>query len=192
MNYLLLEKYIKEILKENKESITRINIFDFDMTLFKSNLAPESWDTRSAGFWYNSEESLNQLYYKDKLDTLWIEDTIEEVKKSMRDPSCLTAMCTARSDRDEIVYVTNELLRLKGLEFDYNCLFYKPEGYSSSTADYKSGVAEMLLNSYSFCKELHFWEDDLRNLDAVKKLIDNNNRLNPNRQILFVSHVVEV
>ena len=192
MNYLLLEKYIKEILKENKESITRINIFDFDMTLFKSNLTPESWDTRDAGFWYNSEESLNQIYYEDKIDTLWIEDTIKEVKKSMKDPSCLTVMCTARSDTDEIVYVTNELLRLKGLEFDYNCLFYKPVDYQSSTADYKSGVAEMLLNSYSFCKELHFWEDDLRNLAAVKKLIDDNNRSNPNRQILFVSHVVEV
>jgi len=192
MNYLLLENYIKELLKENKELINRINMFDFDMTLFKSTSAPKSWDTRASGFWYNSEASLNQLYYDDKLNTLWIEDIVKEVKKSMNDPTCLTVMCTARSDADEIIYVTNELLRLKGLEFDYNCLFYKPQKFKGSTAQYKANVAKTLLNSYSFCNELHFWEDNLDNLAAVKKLIDNNNMLNPNRQILFFDHVVKV
>lgn len=40
MSILLLENYIKTILKENKEFIKVINIFDFDMTLFKSMSAP--------------------------------------------------------------------------------------------------------------------------------------------------------
>ena len=126
MSILLLENYIKTILKENKEFIKVINIFDFDMTLFKSMSAPDHWNTKDSGYWWNSEESLNQAYYDDNLDSLWIENTIKAVKKSMIDSNSLTVLCTARSDTDAIVYVTNELLRLNGLKFDQNCLYYKP------------------------------------------------------------------
>ena len=184
MSILLLENYIKTILKENKEFINVINIFDFDMTLFKSMSAPDHWNTKDAGFWWNSEESLNQAYYKDRLNTLWIKDTIDSVIKSSADPAALTVMCTARSKTQEIVYVTNELLRLKGLEFDQDCLFYKPLGYSGSTAQYKTEVVERLLNSYSYAKEVNFWEDNQQNLDAVADYINRNNKYNT-RQIQF-------
>ena len=93
-------------------------------------------------------------------------------------------MCTARSKTQEIVYVTNELLRLKGLEFDQDCLFYKPLGYSGSTAQYKTEVVERLLNSYSYAKEVNFWEDNQQNLDAVADYINRNNKYNP-RKIQF-------
>jgi hypothetical protein len=206
MSILLLENYIKTILKENKEFINVINIFDFDMTLFKSMSAPDHWNTKDAGFWWNSEQSLNQAYYKDKLDTLWIEDTVNAVIKSSADPAALTVMCTARSKTPEIVYVTNELLRLKGLkikesnkddldkdklEFDQNCLFYKPLGYPGSTAQYKTEVVERLLNSYSYAKEVNFWEDNQQNLDAVEHYINQNNKYNT-RQIQFNPILVSV
>ena len=184
MSILLLENYIKTILKENKEFINVINIFDFDMTLFKSMSAPDHWNTKDAGFWWNSEQSLNQTYYKDKLNTLWIKDTINSVMKSSADPAALTVMCTARSKTQEIVYVTNELLRLKGLEFDQNCLYYKPLGYPGSTAQYKTEVVERLLNSYSYAKEVNFWEDNQQNLDAVANYINRNNKYNT-RKIQF-------
>ena len=203
MSILLLENYIKTILKENKEFINVINIFDFDMTLFKSMSAPDHWNTKDAGFWWNSEESLNQMYYKDKLDTLWIEDTVNDVIASTSNPKALTVMCTARSKTPKIVYVTNELLRLKALkikesnkdnvdqdekkdrlEFDQNCLFYKPLGYPGSTAQYKTEVVERLLNSYSYAKEVNFWEDNQQNLDAVERYINQNNKYNT-RQIQF-------
>ena len=184
MSILLLENYIKTVLKENKELINVINIFDFDMTLFKSMSAPDHWNTKDAGFWWNSEQSLNQTYYKDKLNTLWIKDTINSVIKSSADRAALTVMCTARSKTKEIVYVTNELLRLKGLEFDQNCLYYKPLGYPGSTAQYKTEVVERLLNSYSYAKEVNFWEDNQQNLDAVEHYINQNNKYNT-RQIQF-------
>ena len=184
MSILLLENYIKTILKENKEFINVINIFDFDMTLFKSMSAPDHWNTKDAGFWWNSEESLNQAYYEDKLDTLWIEDTVNAVIASASNPNALTVMCTARSKTSEIVYVTNELLRLKGLEFNQDCLYYKPLRYSGSTAQYKTEVVERLLNSYSYTKEVNFWEDNQQNLDAVADYISRNNKYNT-RQIQF-------
>ena len=184
MSILLLENYIKTVLKENKELINVINIFDFDMTLFKSMSAPDHWNTKDAGFWWNSEQSLNQTYYKDKLNTLWIKDTINSVMKSSADPAALTVMCTARSKTPEIVYITNKLLRLKGLEFDQNCLYYKPLGYPGSTAQYKTEVVERLLNSYSYAKEVNFWEDNQQNLDAVEHYINQNNKYNT-RQIQF-------
>ena len=184
MSILLLENYIKTILKENKEFINVINIFDFDMTLFKSMSAPEHWNTKDAGYWWNSEESLNQIYYKDRLDTLWIEDTVSHVILSALNPNSLTVMCTARSKTPEIVYVTNKLLRLKGLEFDQSHLYYKPLGYSGSTAQYKTEVVERLLNAYSYTKEVNFWEDNQQNLDAVENYINRNNKYNT-RKIKF-------
>tara|TARA_Y200000002_G_scaffold381703_1_gene396481 strand:- start:1329 stop:1961 length:633 start_codon:yes stop_codon:yes gene_type:complete len=208
MSILLLENYIKTILKENKELINVINIFDFDMTLFKSMSAPDHWNTKDAEYWWNSEKSLNQVYYKDKLDTLWIEDTVNAVIASASNPKALTVLCTARSETPAIVYVTNELLRLKGLkikesnkdnldedeekdklEFDQNCLFYKPLGYSGSTAQYKTEVVERLLNSYSYAKEINFWEDNQQNLDAVECYINQNNKYNK-RQIQFTPILV--
>ena len=184
MSILLLENYIKTILKENKEFINVINIFDFDMTLFKSMSVPDHWNTKDAGFWWNSEESLNQVYYKDKLDTLWIEDTVNAAMLSASNSNSLTVMCTARSKTPEIVYVTNELLRLKGLEFDQNRLYYKPLNYSGSTSQYKTEVVERLLNLYSYVKEVNFWEDNQQNLDAVEDYINRNNKYNT-RQIKF-------
>ena len=184
MSIVLLENYIKTLLKENKESIKVINIFDFDMTLFKSTKAPKHWNTKSDGFWWNSEESLNQAYYKDKMDSLWIEETIYSAKQSAKDPSALTVMCTARSKTSEIVYVTNNLLRLKGLKFDDNCLFYKPQNFTGSTAEYKTSVVNKLLNAYSYANKVNFWEDNETNLNAVSEYINYNNRQG-NRQINY-------
>lgn len=184
MSILLLENYIKILLKENKEFIKTINVFDFDMTLFKSLSTPKRWNTKDSAFWWNSEESLNQAYYKDKLDSLWIEDTVVKVKESTNNPESLTVLCTARSETPEIIYVTNELLRLKGLEFDQYCLYYKPLGYIGSTAQYKTEVIERLLNSYSYTKEVNFWEDNEQNLKTAENYINQNNKYN-SRQINF-------
>lgn len=191
MSILLLENYIKTILKENKEVIKVINIFDFDMTLFKSMKAPAHWNTTKSGYWWNSEKSLNQAYYEDKLDTLWIKSTIDAAYVSMSDPTALTVLCTARSDSNEIIYVTNELLRLKGLRFDQNCLFYKPTKYSGSTAQYKTEIIKRLLNSYSYVKEVNFWEDNEKNLNAAQHFIEQNNKCN-NRIIRFNPKLVRV
>ena len=191
MSILLLENYIKKVLKENKELIDTINIFDFDMTLFNSMAAPESWNTKDSGFWWNSEESLNQAYYKDAIDTLWIEQTVNDAMLSANNPRALTVLCTARSETPEIVYVTNELLRLKGIKFDQNCLFYKPRGYPGSTPQYKTGVIKRLLNTYSYAKEVNFWEDNKENLNATKQYIDQNNKHN-SRQIQFNPILVRV
>lgn len=184
MSILLLENYIKIILKENKEFIKTINVFDFDMTLFKSLSTPKRWNTKDSGFWWNSEESLNQAYYKDKLDSLWIEDTVDKVKESMNSPESLTVLCTARSETPEIIYTTNELLRLKGLEFNQHCLYYKPLNYTGSTAQYKTEVIERLLNSYSYTKEVNFWEDNEQNLKTAENYINQNNKYN-SRKINF-------
>ena len=66
MSILLLENYIKYILKENKEFITKLHIFDFDATLFNSPEAPEEWKTKNAKtYWWNSSDSLNPNVIKN-------------------------------------------------------------------------------------------------------------------------------
>jgi len=189
MNTILLKNYIKILLKENKEFIKTINVFDFDMTLFKSIEAPNRWNTKEAGFWWHSEESLSQAYYKDNLSSLWIESTVKALKQSLKNLESLTVLCTARHKTPEIIYVTNELLRLKGLPFDDNCLYYKPLGVGMSTAQYKTDVIVSLLNTYSYADTVNFWEDNIENLQHVKRVIDQNNKHNT-RKIQFNSHVV--
>lgn len=122
---------------------------------------------------------------------MWIENTINAVISSVSGPKSLTVMCTARSKTPEIVYVTNNLLRLKGLKFDQNCLYYKPLRFSGSTSQYKTEIIERLLNSYSYAKEVNFWEDNQQNLNAAKYYIDQNNKYNT-RQIQFNPILVSV
>ena len=61
---IILKKYIKYILKENKEYITKLHVFDFDATLFKSPSPPDGWVKANPDkYWWSSYESLS-------LDTL--------------------------------------------------------------------------------------------------------------------------
>ena len=188
MSILLLENYIKEILKENKELIRTINIFDFDDTLFRSLDQPADWNTKQDGFWWNSEESLNPIYYKTKINNCWIEETVEKVLESSANPDAITILCTARHDHPEIRYVLLEMLRKKGLKFD--AFYFKPLGKKITTEQYKADIVKMLLNSYSFANTVHFWEDNSDNLNAEQSIIDKNNKINVERHIKYYPHLV--
>lgn len=189
MSILLLENYIKELLKENKEFIRKINVFDFDDTIFKSSKVPEDWNTKKQGFWYNALDSLYQSSYENDLESNWISNTVNSIKESMTDPESLTVLCTARLDRSEIKFQINSMLVGKGLVFDN--MFFKPQNKKVSNSQYKLDVIKMLLDAYSYTNELHFWEDKEENLDAVRIFIEKNNKTN-SRKIKYFDHLVTV
>lgn len=187
MSILLLENYIKELLKENKEIIKKINVFDFDDTIFKSSKIPSNWNSKKKGHWWNSPQSLYQSSYDNDLKENWIEDTVNAIKKSMSDPESITVLCTARLDRVEIKFLINSMLREKGLIFDN--IFFKPRGKKDSTSKYKLDTIKMLLNAYSYVNELSFWEDNEENLNVVKNAVEKNNKTN-SRKINYNSNLV--
>ena len=187
MSILLLENYIKELLKENKEIIKKINVFDFDDTIFKSSKVPDNWNNRKKGYWWNSLESLHQSSYDNDLKENWIEDTVSAIKDSMSDPESITVLCTARLNRVEVKFQINSMLREKGLIFDN--IFFKPQRKKVSSSKYKLDTIKMLLNAYSYANELSFWEDNEENLNVVKNAIEKNNKTN-SRKIKYNSNLV--
>lgn len=63
-------------------------------------------------------------------------------------------------------------------------MFYKPQNFTGSTAEYKTSVVNKLLNAYSYANKVNFWEDNETNLNAVSEYINYNNRQG-NRQINY-------
>ncbi len=66
MSYFLLENYIKLVLKEKVNAKIKLNIFDFDHTL------------------YNPEKKF------------WLEDICQKAKDSLSSQNTITILCTAR------------------------------------------------------------------------------------------------
>tara|TARA_B100000212_G_scaffold181225_1_gene136433 strand:- start:5051 stop:5623 length:573 start_codon:yes stop_codon:yes gene_type:complete len=189
MSILLLENYIKYILKENKEFTTKLHVYDFDATLFSSPKAPEEWKTKNAKtYWWNSSDSLNSNVVNSDVSHLWIEEVVSEARKSISDMNTLAILCTARIEKPEVMYMTSGLLREKGLRFEK--LFFKPEAFSGSTGQYKAGVVKMLLNACPYITEVVFWEDNKNNLNAVKDLIDKKDFYKRNRDITYLPKLV--
>ena len=175
MSNNILKNYIKQIIKENKEFITSLHVYDFDSTLFDSPAVNAIKEEENKKFDYKSSEMLDKDHVEEKyqinLHDFWIESVVEEARKSISNPTTLTAMCTARSAYGDIKYFTMNLLSEKNLNFDR--FFFKPlKSHFSSTAEYKSSYIEMLLNAYPNIKEIIFYDDDHRNLLSVEKLAD--------------------
>tara|TARA_Y100000592_G_C5372678_1_gene269372 strand:- start:146 stop:718 length:573 start_codon:yes stop_codon:yes gene_type:complete len=190
MSILLLENYVKYTLKENKEFTKKLHVFDFDSTLFNSPEAPEEWKTKNADiYWWNSHDSLNPNVIKNDTANLWIEDVVQEARKSITDPETLSVLCTARIEKPNIMYMTSGLLREKNLQFEK--IFFKPVKFQGSTPRYKSEVVRMILNAYSNIDEVVFWEDRIENLDAVGNLIDNKDFYNRERIINYIPMLIK-
>ncbi len=186
---IILKKYIKYILKENKEYITKLHVFDFDATLFKSPEPPVGWAKENPGkYWWSSYESLSPEMLGEDVSNLWIDSVVEEARKSIADQHTISALCTARSDIGSVRYRVSELLREQGLTLER--LFFKPLRRAMTGPEYKAGVVKMLLNAYPNIEEVIFWDDKNENLVAVGKLIREKDFYNSERFIQYVPELV--
>lgn len=153
----LLQNYIKYSLNENKEYKSVLDVFDFDSTLYRSKEMPKEY---KGPFWWNSKISLEDLDH-----TLWIEETVNSARISIEDPTHLSIMLTARSDRPEIIYLVSQLLREKGLNFDRS--FFKD--LQKPTPIFKADLVGMLLDAYPNIHTVNLWEDNEDNIHAIQK-----------------------
>ncbi|CAG8439758.1 12093_t:CDS:2 [Ambispora leptoticha] len=97
------------IVQEENPQITKINIFDFDGTLFCSPLPnPNLWDSQMIARlmnvnligkgWFQDSRSLDTTSFPEKISwrSWWNETTVSYVRQSVSDPNALTVLLTGR------------------------------------------------------------------------------------------------
>ena len=160
------------------DKITRIDIFDFDGTIFNS---PEPsiklWGNKMYGKlmappkngglgWFQNVITLNPKYTQG---CTFNDEVVDAVKKSMTDVHSLTVMLTGRTDNYESLI--KNILSKAGLVFDdYG---FKPLGDSGTTFDFKEKFIKDLLLSNPNVNYIQIWEDRVKHLQKFRALITN-------------------
>jgi len=143
-----------------------LEMFDFDWTLFRSPFPPEGTPEKT---WWASPESLRPPY----LPLLppakyWIEDSLRELRSSIRDYKRQPVIVTAR--RQQTRLRIEEILNQKGLE---NVpLFCRRSSFSldrPSTYFKRSTVAK-ILKANPHINRLIVWEDTQKQIDELREL----------------------
>ncbi|KAF9917496.1 hypothetical protein BX616_000802 [Lobosporangium transversale] len=110
--------------------LTKVHVFDFDQTLFRSSLPNPalwdasfighliSWNTCGPGWWQHPGTlDLGPEAEASSYDGWWNEELIVEVEKSIKDEECLTILLTGRNT---LIYKERliQIVQSKRLEFD--------------------------------------------------------------------------
>ncbi len=143
---------IKIRLSANKNIFTKLSVFDFDNTLFKSPDSPSDFK----GNWHASKESLNEpTVPKVPDDNFWNLDVVSSAKKELSKPENYCIMLTGRIDQffqDRI----EELLKQKNLNFKLVGL----NEFGMDTAEFKINKINEILKRYPTIKNIEMWEDE--------------------------------
>ena len=141
MNYLLIENYIKSILKQNQ--INKLHVFDFDMT----------------------------LYNHDKDD--WMQEIINELKKSFENPQVRVILCTARTNNSEEIISTEKLLNQNNMSLnDFDQCYFKSAYRKENTPTYKSHVILDEICANDNITLVKFWDDREDTLKQVRNNLE--------------------
>lgn len=138
--------------KENGVGPTKLSVFDFDRTLFKTPERPENFD----GNWPASKESLGPPTIPDRpLDNLWNMDVVQAAKKELSDKNTVTVMLTGRIDQffqDRI----EQLLKQKNMNF-YDVGLNQ---FGRSAGEFKIERIGQILSKFPSIKIIEMWEDE--------------------------------
>ena len=171
-------KIKKKLLKEQKENITKISIFDFDGTLMDTPHPEEGkkeWEEFTGKKyphigWWGKPESLDDAVF----DIQPIESTVSDYKKEMSNPDTMVIMLTGRLPHQS--EQIEELLALHNINFDE--YHYKSNG---DTLTSKINTIKSLLHRYPNVSEIEMWEDrEPHALSFEQWGKDNNINLNVN------------
>lgn len=160
----MLRTLIKEMISDLKTRRTKLNVFDFDGTLFNSPEPPSDWK-KSPGSWYYELISLSEKLIGDG-SGFWNLSVVSATKECFADDKSLTILLTGRNERnfDEIV---KELIGSAGLDFDYVKL--NPGG---NTEKFKINEVKKILESNYRIKTIEFWDDNDEYLQTYKNTFE--------------------
>ncbi len=176
----------KKLIKEQRENITKISIFDFDGTLMDTPNAEEGkkeWEEFTGEVyphkgWWSKPESLDDAVF----DIQPIPSTVEDYKIEMDNPNALVIMLTGRLPRqsDQV----EELLSMHDLYFDE--YHYKNNGDTLSS---KLNTIHTLLNRYPNVTNIEMWEDRVAHVSEFEKFGD---EINTPIKVNFVGGETEI
>jgi hypothetical protein len=156
LNESVRYKRNKKVIKEMKQEVEKITIFDFDGTLMNTP-HPENgiplWESVNKKKyphvgWWSKPESLDDSIF----DISTINETVKMYSKEIEKPNTLVIMLTGRLPQQSLQ--VEELLHVNGLYFDE--YHYKGKGDTLSS---KINTIKNLIDKYPKVKQIDMYED---------------------------------
>lgn len=161
-NLIYGSKIVKKSISLKKEE--ELHIFDFDGTLFRSPRPPFSWEEE----WWSNIKSLSEPCVPlNPDDSWWIESTVRDAKKSIKDSKIKTVLLTGRINSPELRSRIIDLLAQKDLYFDKVIL---AGNLIDETSELKKEYIKDLVQDYISISKIVFWDDRPVHLRKFKKL----------------------
>lgn len=134
---------------------TKIAVYDFDGTLFRSPEKPVGWD---GGWWGNTASLSPPVVPQDPGAEWWNGSVVQRAKQDISNTETLTVLLTGRLQKKFTLRV-RELLAQAGLKFDH--VFLAPGG---DTESYKLKVLTQLVKDNPTARGVDIWEDRANHL----------------------------
>ena len=148
-------------------TLTKLAIYDFDGTLFRSPEQPEGW---TEGWWGNIA-SLNPPVVPEKPGAAWWNGSVvQRAKQDISDGETIAVLLTGRLAKKFTARV-KDLLSQVGLKFDQ--LFLAPGG---STETFKLRVIGDLLKEYPTITGVDIWEDRAPHLAKFADFVESHGK----------------
>ncbi|KAJ2847031.1 hypothetical protein IWW36_004060 [Coemansia brasiliensis] len=189
-------------LRQHKENVKRLAIFDFDNTLFKSPLPnPRLWDQKLIGMlkstdlgWFQDARTLSPPYLK-YTNKHWIKSTVQQAQMEAKRDDTLVVLLTGRSHAAYRKSILKLLSLCRGLRFDIVILKETPTRQSplvSPTAspypsdsqvekkvaktpltfDYKMTVVEDTVAAFPDIRQVLMWDDRIQHCERMQQYLD--------------------
>ncbi len=159
-------RYGRVLIMEEKQTINKISIFDFDGTLADTPNKEDGitlWEAKNKKDyphrgWWGREESLDENTFNVKL----IPDTIDDYNKESEGNNTLMVMLTGRLPK--LANQVENILNKNGVIFDE--YHYKGRGDTFTSKLY---TIKSLLENNPNVKEIEMWEDRLNHADGFEE-----------------------
>ncbi|KAJ2522384.1 hypothetical protein GGI11_001745 [Coemansia sp. RSA 2049] len=187
-------------LRPRRAGVTKVSIFDFDNTLFKSPLPnPRIWDKTLIGMlkstdlgWFHDSRTLDKPYLKYTRNH-WIGETVKQVRNEvMNSDTTLVVLLTGRSHSSYRPLILDLVSRNPDLHFDLVVLKETPTRQSplmspvgspapnSSAAraatpltfDYKMRVVEDIVTAFPAISQIKMWDDRINHCHRMQQYLD--------------------
>lgn len=139
---------------------TKLHVFDFDKTLFRSPERPEGWE----GGWWGKLDSLSPpLVPKQPDDEWWNDSVVKAAKRAIANADVMAVVVTGRLQKFSLRLT--ELLAQAGLS-GFDAVYLSGGG---PTDAYKLGVLKELLADNPTVRGVALWDD---NGEQLRKFAD--------------------
>lgn len=156
---------IKIKIKNNITSPSKLSVFDFDGTLFKSPEKPEGYK----GNWWIEKKSLSsEIIGETPKDSMWNMGVVREALEEISNKNIICVMMTGRIGNvfEERI---KELLNQKNLNFKQLSF----NSFGQDTGNYKINEIKKILKKHPSIKNIEMWEDEEDKIDLYTKQFSN-------------------